>query len=160
MTQLDSTQFNSTQRASNCIRRFVLVLYNIRNPQTRQRTGSVGLIRLISLQSPHRYSTPTFVVPSCWMLLLIPPWDSISIFVMCCRSCCCCTVVGYTHAGIKIHDVNDSGRTGIPRVAMDVIYLRITTSLLYIQSITVAITTIPFFPLPLATLTSTGMLIN
>ena len=38
--------------------RLVLVLYKIRNPHCRQRTGSPPLIKFRAPQSPHRYSTP------------------------------------------------------------------------------------------------------
>jgi hypothetical protein len=40
------------------LHRLVRILYKIRNPHCRQRTGSLALITLIAPQSPHRYSTP------------------------------------------------------------------------------------------------------
>jgi hypothetical protein len=39
-------------------RRLVRVLYNIRKPHCRHRTGSPPLIMFRAPQSPHRYSTP------------------------------------------------------------------------------------------------------
>ena len=42
-------------------RRFVRVLYNIRKPHCRHRTGSPPLIMFLAPQSPHRYSTPRIV---------------------------------------------------------------------------------------------------
>ena len=41
--------------------RFVLVLYKIRNPHCRQRTGSPPFIKFRAPQSPHRYSTPRII---------------------------------------------------------------------------------------------------
>ena len=43
---------------NNNSHRLVLVLYKIRNPHWRQRTGSPPLIKFLAPQSPHRYSTP------------------------------------------------------------------------------------------------------
>ena len=40
------------------VHRLVLVLYKIRNPQVRHRTGSPPLIIFLDPQSPHLYSTP------------------------------------------------------------------------------------------------------
>ncbi len=40
------------------LHRLVRILYKIRKPHCRQRTGSPALILLRAPQSPHRYSTP------------------------------------------------------------------------------------------------------
>jgi len=43
---------------NNNLHRLVRILYRIRNPHCRQRTGSPALIMLRAPQSPQRYSTP------------------------------------------------------------------------------------------------------
>jgi len=53
--------FHQIYLASNCISRFVRVLYKIRNPHCRQRTGSPPLITFLAPQSPQRYSTPRII---------------------------------------------------------------------------------------------------
>lgn len=40
------------------LHRFVRILYNMRNPHVRQRTGSPPFNIWIAAQSPQRYSTP------------------------------------------------------------------------------------------------------
>ena len=49
------------------VHRLVRVLYKMRNPHCRQRTGSPPLITLRAPQSPHRYSTPRI------MGMAVPP---------------------------------------------------------------------------------------
>ena len=44
------------------LHRFVLILYRMRKPQCRHRTGSLPLIRFRAPQSPHRYSTPELIL--------------------------------------------------------------------------------------------------
>ena len=44
------------------LHRLVLVLYKIRNPHCRQRTGSSFFITFFAPQSPQRYSTPLIAV--------------------------------------------------------------------------------------------------
>jgi len=49
---------NQAYRRKKNLHLFVLVLYKIRNPHCRHRTGSPPLITLRAPQSPHLYSTP------------------------------------------------------------------------------------------------------
>lgn len=52
-----STTTNCQSKKQN-LHLLVLVLYKIRNPHCRHRTGSPPLMTLRAPQSPHRYSTP------------------------------------------------------------------------------------------------------
>jgi hypothetical protein len=46
------------------VHRLVRVLYRIRKPHCRHRTGSPPLMRFRAPQSPHRYSTPARINPA------------------------------------------------------------------------------------------------
>jgi hypothetical protein len=51
-------------RSRDLVHRLVRVLYRIRKPHCRHRTGSPPLMRFRAPQSPQRYSTPARINPA------------------------------------------------------------------------------------------------
>ena len=59
LNQTNRTKYNNSKKEIRTnIHLFVRILYKIRNPHWRQRTGSDALIIFFAPQSPQRYSTP------------------------------------------------------------------------------------------------------